>query len=210
MMNQRILEPAYQGLIGDSPEAAELLGGFNLPLINDSPDVICLLSADLRLLAFNRGWVNFALENGGHNIFRDWGPGRYILEAMPQGQAAELQERYERVLATGRSESFEYECSSPEVLRAFLQVVYPLKGGRGLLVTNSQTIAAEDTVSALIDQRGYRNPHGHFIQCAHCRRIARQDGSSAWDWLPGLPLASVAAEISHTICPYCLEHHHPE
>ena len=195
---------SLNGLISRSAEAQSLLAGFNLDLINDTADVIYLLDAEMRLVAFNQGWVRFALANGGEEVLRQWVPGGAVLEAVPTAERRALAARYSRALLTGQPVEHCYECSSPEQRREYLQVVYPIAGKSALLVTNSLLYAGE----APQLERDYLGRHGLLVQCSHCRRVARQDGSHAWDWIPGLKLATDG--ISHSICPYCLEHHYPQ
>ena len=195
---------AVDGLIARSAEARSLLSGFNLDLINDTADVIYLLDADLRLVAFNQGWVRFALANGGEDVLRDWMPGAAALQAVQGSEAGSLAANYSRVFLTGEPSSHVYECSSPDQRREYLQVVYPVAGNRALLVTNSLLYTGD----APQLEPGYLTRHGLLVQCSHCQRVARQDGSLAWDWIPGVSL--ITESISHTFCPYCLDHHYPQ
>ena len=196
-------------LISHAPGAAPLLRGFNMSLINDADDIIYLLSPDFELIAYNQGWVNFALRNDGEKLLDDWQSGDSVLTAMPESLAEQTRARYRKVLAEQRPDSFEYECSSPEVRREFMEVVYPLSGGRGLLLTHSLVFAVREDAAVSPDLAPYRNTDGLLVQCSHCRRVSRQDGVRGWDWLPGLALSSAAGDISHTFCPYCLDHYYP-
>ena len=47
-----------------------------------------------------------------------------------------------------------------------------------------------------------------IVQCCHCRRTRRSDGSDVWDWVPAW-VASPPPETSHGICPLCLEYFYP-
>lgn len=185
------------------------LEGFNQTLIALAEDVIYLLSPALTLIAFNQGWVRFALENGGEQLLEMCQPGMSILSAMSGTMAASIRKHYGQVLLSKKPFIHAYECSSPDEKREFLQVVYPLKAGQGVMVTNSQLYTRHKDVENILSDRQITDIHGSMKQCMHCQRVARQDAMASWEWVPELSAAH-RPFISHTLCSYCLDHYYSE
>ncbi|MDZ7826889.1 MAG: hypothetical protein U5R48_13845 [Gammaproteobacteria bacterium] len=55
----------------------------------------------------------------------------------------------------------------------------------------------------------YLDEHGLLHQCAHCRRMANQTEPARWDWVPAW-VEAPPPNLSHGICPLCLEYYFPE
>lgn len=54
--------------------------------------------------------------------------------------------------------------------------------------------------------RGYVDGNELISMCSHCRRTQRTDDGS-WEWVPAC-VAEQADEVSHGLCPVCLEYHY--
>jgi len=196
-------------LLGNAALTRQMLCGFNTSVIASADDVIYVLTPNLNLVAFNNAWCSFAMANGGQSVLQRWMAGASILDAMAEDTRKPLSQVYARVLASGVPEAFEYECSSPEQFRIFLQYIYPLKGRiPGLLVCNSLVYLSDNPKGEATFDHRYRDATGLVRQCCHCRRLARRR-ASAWDWVPALE-ENGEDNITHGICPTCLDFHFPE
>lgn len=190
-------------------DAEALLGNLDARLFHDSGNPVCLCDTDFCLIAWNHAWEAFALANGGEAVLNRWGVGSCMLDAVPDALREHYRTQWSRVLETGESFREEYDCSSPERRRRFLATVYPVGGGRGLLMAHSllRDELVGDDPEALVAE--YRNRAGVVVQCSHCRRVKRQSGRDTWDWVPALEQPVVRVTVSHGFCPLCLEHYHP-
>lgn len=194
--------------MGSVMPAGQLLNASQQEHFNRTPDVAYICDSDLRLLACNPAWELFALANRGTEILFQWVPGTSIADAM-SGPAREYYcKRYRQALDTGEVFKEEYECSSPQRYRRFLQVAYPLGQGRALLITNSlvEEYSVEGTDAGA---ERYLDDRGVIVQCSHCKRVASPEEEGAWGWVPSLAGGS-DPRVSHTFCPWCLEHYHPQ
>ncbi len=193
--------------MGIVPDIRQLLNASQLEYFKHTPDVTYICDSDLRLLACNPAWTRFALANGGREIPDRWGPGSSLTDAMSGWPRAYYRKQYIQALATGEVFRQEYECSSPGEERHFLQVAYPLERGRGLLITNS--LVREESPKSAGDAGGqYVDHRGLIVQCSHCGRVAWPEVEGSWGWAPTLA-GRTDSRISHSFCPWCLEHYHP-
>jgi len=163
--------------------------------------------ADFRLAYLNPGWFRFAAENGGEPaISARWGLGASILDAIPSGLRECYRDHYRRCLDSGEIWSHEYECSSDLSYRRLHQVVYPLGGGDGLLVSNAVRVErGHDSAlrpTQLGDDRVYRDRDGIVHQCAICRRVKNLREPERWDWVPEW-VRRMPEFSSHGYCPAC-------
>lgn len=191
------------------PEAKSLLGNLDARLFYRSGNPVCILDRDFRILGYNRAWETFALDNDGEQVLERWPPGACVLDALPDAVRGYYERKWADTLDTGEPFREEYDCSSPTRRRRFLATVYPLGGNEALLQSHSLLLEeplGDDPEQALAE---YRNADGLMVQCSHCRRVQRQDGSDTWDWVPVLEQRLLQVTVSHGFCPWCLEHHHP-
>jgi hypothetical protein len=201
-----------------SPGFEKLLSKFELEEIEESSETIFGLWSDFTLGYFNSGWKEFAKENGAPPVLTT--PeylGRSVIEVCGQELAPFYKNLFESGLAMSEEElhpvQHRYECSSADLFRKFLMTVYPLGEGDGLLVTNSLVIEVEH------EKRGadphppmsaeYRDEQDLIRQCSHCRKVKHVSSRSRWDWIPAW-VEEPPSEVSHTLCPVCLEHFYPD
>ncbi len=196
-----------------SPGFHAALAGLDLADLEANPNVVFGLWPDLTLAYLNPAWFRFAGENGGEPaISRDWTLGRNVMDAV----APELQPFYREFfgsqLAGGPVVSLrqhEYECSSAEIYRRYVMTVYRLGDGAGLLVVNATSITRPQYRPPRPPYEGdYHDPGGWVRQCAHCRCVQHRLEPDRWDWVP-FWVVSPPREVSHGLCPLCLDHFYP-
>lgn len=191
-----------------------LLADFNKDSLANHNDPIVGLWPDFRMAYFNPAWFVFARDNDGEPVItRDWTLGRSIMDAVPDTLKGFYRRAWRTCLSTGIAWSHDYECSSAGLYRLFHQRVYPLGRGEGLLVVHSQRQesphAAKDRPESDFASSHYVDRNGFVHQCANCRRIENlTKRPNRWDWVPTL-VETPHAQVSHSICPICLDFYHP-
>jgi len=200
--------PGDEGAMTVDPAHADLLSGLDLGALAKIADIVCVVDGELRLRAYNPGWVRFALANGGERMLSEYGLGRSLLDACADDAAVFYRAAYARALARGVRFDHDYECSSPDTYRRFRQSAYPLEGGRGLLISHHLLIERPMREKACPAGPEYVSEHGFVTQCAHCRKVLNP-GAGRWDWVPEL-VRKPAHETSHTFCPACLDFYYPD
>ncbi len=180
----------------------------DIETIRNSPDTMCIIDPQFRLLAYNQAWVDFARSNDGADVLTTYPLGSSILTAFADAVKPFYTSAYASALRTHAVFAHDYECSSPDRYRLFHQTAYPLTGGTGLLITHH-----------LIEEMGHKeqssqfsprflDSHGHIIQCCHCRKIQDPSEHLKWIWVPEI-LRTPPHPISHTLCPRCLDFYYP-
>ncbi|MFK7743003.1 MAG: hypothetical protein AB8H80_22005 [Planctomycetota bacterium] len=169
------------------------------------------LTQDLRLSYLNPAWFAFAESNGGGGL-ENWGIGAPVLDAISQPQRSYFATSWRRVLATGYSWRHSYECSSSRLFREYRMQVLPLGDQQGLLVANNLVVSGErfecDSY-CLRDPADYQRDDGSVLQCFHCRRVERADGSGAWDFVVEF-IDSLPDNVTGGLCVPCLRAHYPD
>jgi len=181
-----------------------LLADLDLPALDLHAGSIFGLWADLSLAYMNAAWFQFSAENGGEpGVSRDWGPGANLIDAISPAMSAFYLHGYGRSLRTGAAWSHEYECSSADRYRRFLQIVYPLRG-EAFLVVNSPT------VNRLHERRPddatlaeYLDADGTLHRCAHCGRVYANRPHD-WHWAPAWATLP-EKQVTVVVCEICLE-----
>ena len=173
--------------------------------VAQSSDTAFVLSDDWRILRVNDGYRSFAQDNGGAEVLGRWPVGARIDGVIPKELWPFYSEAFARVHATQQHWEHDYECSSAEVYRRMHMVVYPLGPG-AVLVVSSPTIVREHTQQpvppALYERRGV------LVTCSHCRRFRSPVEPSSWHWVPDY-VRHPPQNVSHGLCPVCLEHYYP-
>lgn len=131
-----------------APDLHALLGSHATSALHEGAAAAYGVWSDGRLGFLNRGWFEFAQDNGGDAVLRDWGLGASIWAATPPPLREFYQAGFARAADDKAPWTHTYECSSPELLRKFHMIAYPLSD-RALLK-----------------------------QCMHCRRVLRADAST--------------------------------
>ncbi len=205
----------------DPLQRAELLtaiGGIDLDVFAKERSTVIVIDDEYRIIYFNPAYSRFAEENGGQpKIAQDWGLGKSIMSAINP----ELQPFYTAlflsVIASASTPrpspaTHCYECSSPSLYRQFALAVYPLHGGKGLLLVHSLVVEkphepAERAAHAP-DLPNYLDNHGFIRQCSHCRRVQTRSNFTEWHWVPQW-VGHSPGNVSHGLCPICLEYYYP-
>jgi hypothetical protein len=190
-----------------SPSFPPFLAAYDEQELRRHPSSLVALDAKLQIAWTNTAWGRFALENDGEATLERFAPGVSYLD----GISGPLREYFARVFAhvLVATEPFEleYECSSPETLRAFRMRALPLKGA-GILVDHSPRIftgSAPTETDAVLSR--YTHPTGLVLQCSNCRRVLRADRAS-WDWVPAF-VKTPAKGTSHGLCSPCSGYYWP-
>ncbi len=188
-------------------QVRNLLRGFDVDTVVNSPNVCYIIDADLRLVYVNEAFHRFATENGAPGLAERFGLERSILDAISGPQRAYYDMRFRAALGADSVEPIDYECSSPGRYREYQLLLYPLRNHAGLLVEHSLRHSGEHTRNASpFDAADYRDQHGIIHQCGHCRRVQNME-TAAYDWCPD---AFAAERVSHGLCPYCLDFYYPD
>lgn len=187
-------------IVSDS-EFQRLLADFRLEDLHQSDQTIFALRHDLTLAYFNSGWSKFAVENGEPQICAKWPVGRCILDGMTATLRPFFNMNFAMCLSEQRPWGHRYECSSPQELREFKMLVYPLGNSQGFLVINSLVVTASQNDLPSMQDR-YRNGHGLITQCCHCKRFQHSHSDSNWEWVPDWAI-NCPTNTSHGVCQVC-------
>jgi len=196
------------------PKFVPYIESFERAGLGDTLDAVFGLWPELTLAYLNAGWFAFAAANGGEPaISQHWGLGRSVLDAIPDPLAPFYRRAFRTALSSESPWQHEYECSSPTNLRRFVERVYPLAGGAGLLVVNSLVVECphprDPNVSEQPAARDYVDEHHLIRQCMHCRRIRRNGERRRWDWIPAW-VTEPPENTSHGLCEVCFRYYYPE
>src|ERR1700758_239244 len=110
-------------------------GAIPISTLEASGDVSCQLNSDLRIVYCNPAWDRFAHANNGGLALSDRVLGSMIMDVVPP----ELLEFYRAAFARARDTvvEFDYECSSPDLYRAFEMQILPVEEPNGYTVINA-------------------------------------------------------------------------
>ena len=188
------------------------LEGIDFETLEQSKYTIYGLSEDLELIYVNPGWVNFAKENGvSDSYMNDKLIGSSIINAIDGEKLKNFYaENYINVLKTKKPWKHEYECSSIQEYRQFHQHTYPLKNGKGLIVTNTLTVnlpmnSQNRKAYDALNKRYVANSD-YVTQCSNCRCTQRANEIDVWDWVPKW-VENIPKNFSHSICPICFDYY---
>ena len=188
------------------------LEGIDFETLEQSKYTIYSLSEDLELIYVNPGWVNFAKENGVNDSYmNDKLIGSSVINAIDGEKIKNFYtENYINVLKTKKPWKHEYECSSIQEYRQFHQNTYPLKNGKGLIVTNTLTVnlpmnSQNRKAYDALNKRYVANS-GYVTQCSNCRCTQRANEIDVWDWVPKW-VENIPKNFSHSICPICFDYY---
>jgi hypothetical protein len=177
-----------------------------LAVLDKSPHAGFVVSEQLEVTYCNRSWDCFAHEQGGsaavlaRNIVS-----RNLMEFVAPDLQSFYRELFAQARARGRPVGHDYECSSASVFRLYRMQIYPLQPGQGFVVENSLRVERpHDRVPVEPDDTLYKDSEGIIHACANCRRTRRTTNPAVWDWVPAY-LESHELNISHGVCPMCLE-----
>jgi hypothetical protein len=177
--------------------------------VKSSPHVSFAVTESLDIYYCNPAWDRFALENGGRpNVLAARVLYQPFLKFVPAGLKTYFTNLFRIVRSTGRLQSQNYECSSPQLFRIYHMQVYPMHPGSGFLVINSLRIEHPHTHQVHApDDAQYRDKNGLICVCANCRRTRRRYSEEIWDWVPAY-VYSPGQDVTHGICPFCREYYY--
>ncbi|SDR90932.1 hypothetical protein SAMN05216503_1357 [Polaribacter sp. KT25b] len=187
------------------------LNGIDFKTLENSKHSVYGLSEDLNLTYVNPEWMNFAKENGiNNNILKKFPLGEPIVNAfLGEWVKNFYTEKFMEVLKTGKPWHHEYECSSVDHFREFHQDTYPLKNGKGLIISNSLTIhlpmSKTGRKAFKAQDKRYVDATGFVTQCSNCRCTQRVMEPEIWDWVPEW-VNKIPKNCSHSICPICFDY----
>jgi hypothetical protein len=116
---------------------------------------------------------------------------------------------FEKVAHEGAVWECLYECSSAELFRKFQMRIHRLASSAHYLVTNSLVIARPHATTPAAGMEDYLSPDAVITMCMHCRCSRRTAPPERWDFVPA-HLDRNLANISHGLCPVCLEYFYPK
>jgi hypothetical protein len=177
-----------------------------LAVLNASPHACYVVSELLDITYCNPAWDRFAREQGGTaSVMTGNIVSRNLMEFIAPDLQGFYRELFSQARAQGRPISHDYECSSASVFRLYHMQIYPLQPGNGFVVENSLRVERpHDRVPFEPNAGLYQDRHGIIHSCANCRRTRRVSDLAVWDWVPAY-LESRELNISHGVCPMCLE-----
>jgi hypothetical protein len=185
---------------------------FEVKALDEYPNSVCIVDAELRISYVNPAWHRFAEQNGGGPDFSvQWSQGASILDAMQEPVRRFFERAFGECLRTRKPFAHDYECSSTDLKRLMRSEVLPLHSGSGLLIVHSLRVE-EPHASPLpgTETFRYHDAQGIAHQCGHCRRMRRatDEGIELWDWVPRF-VSQPPAALSHGLCPICLQYYFP-
>ena len=167
-----------------------------------------LLSAELRLVHTNLGWIRFALANGGEGMVPRWGLGTRVIDAIPAGLQELYRKGFERVLAFGVDWVHDYECSSADQYREFRMTVSRMEHAH-LMVSHALLELRHHLRSSQPPDDALYRRDGLIVMCAYCRRVSTQTlATPRWDWVADY-VTDPPPNLTHGICPLCVDHYFP-
>ena len=129
---------------------------FNLAVLDSLSAEIAVLDRDGKIVAINRAWRRFALENGAGSrpAAQPMHIGSNFLMACQEDGAGEVHDGIRAVL-DGRLSDFnlEYACHSPEQQRWFNMSVTPL--GDGVVIAHTNITERKQSENALREQEAF-------------------------------------------------------
>lgn len=167
------------------------------------------LTESLRFCYCNQAWDRFALENGaGPDVLAARVLHKPFLQFVPKDLVAHFRNLFRKARQSGRRQSQDYECSSPQLFRVFRMEIYPLSPGSGFVIINSLRVVQSHSRAALDpDDANYRDKNGLIYMCANCRRTRRADNLAAWDWVPAY-VQHPSRDMSHGLCHFCRDYYY--
>ncbi len=173
-----------------------------------SPLISYVLNSGYRIVYCNAAWDRFATENDAPELTHGAILGTDFRRALGDGLRPFYLHAIDQVARTGSAWEWVYECSSPDLFRKFQMRVQPLQG-EGWLVTNARLVERPHADIVRYGLDAYANEHGLITICSHCRRSRRIDRPTEWDFVPA-HLDRTLTNISHGLCPLCLEYFYPK
>ena len=176
---------------------------------DDSPHVSYMLDQDLRFRYCNPAWDWFATENGAPGLTGESTVGTDLLPVLGDALRPFYLRAFEQARLSEKVWECVYECSSPDLFRKFRMRIHPLAPSGWFMVTNPLMVESPhaSTITAGIER--YVQVDGSIIMCSHCRCSRRASPPEHWDFVPAY-LEPHLTNISHGLCPVCMEYFYPK
>ncbi|MEZ5278704.1 MAG: PAS domain-containing protein [Opitutaceae bacterium] len=187
------------------PEFRDHLLGYRLGRLGESLDSVYVLDRDFRIRGMNAAYRKAALRAGGRKWLRRYGLGFPVLEAFMGFYAEHYRRIYHRCLEDGRPYGALYGGEAGRVYRWYRETIQPLHDRSGLLVTHHLLQTIRRSEASRFQPEVHRSSDGLVLQCCHCQRVRNCLKSGLWEWLPDLALACPDSDISHGLCPRCVD-----
>jgi len=176
--------------------------------LEDSADVSFVLDSELHLVYRNPAWNKFASENNAPELATEAVIGTDLLQVIGEDLRPFYTAAFEKVREQRLVWECLYECSSPRVFRRFRMQVQ-LLAPSGYLVRNSLLVERPHAPSEPAEGAEYVGSNGFIKVCMHCRCSRSATPPFHWDFVPE-HLERGLANISHSLCPVCLEYFYPK
>jgi hypothetical protein len=176
--------------------------------LEQSPMVSYILDANLRVAYCNPAWNRFAAENAAPELAGAGALGIDLRQILGDGLRPFYMHAFAQAKKSGEVRECLYECSSPHAFRKFQMRIHPLQDERCYLITNSLVIERPHTEPVTVGLAGYLNTRGMIAMCSHCRCCRRVLPPERWDFVPAY-LGREVTNISHGLCPVCLQYFYP-
>ena len=175
----------------------------------NSGDSTYVLDPQLRLMGWNEAYVAFALANDADDLPERFPLGSDVTAAISGPLGRYYRHVFAGTLADEKPLHRQYECSSASELRLLHMSAYPIRGGAGLVVAHHVIHHAPHTGPSLSLRKHHTDGRGLVVQCANCRKLRDHRSNNKWDWVPDV-LVSPPQNVSHGLCPNCLDHYYPD
>ncbi|HEX8816387.1 MAG TPA: hypothetical protein VF753_12875 [Terriglobales bacterium] len=186
-----------------TPNLKDLLG-----TLEESPDVSFVLDPQLCLVYRNQAWNNFASENCAPELATRAVIGTDLRKIIGHDLLPFYNAAFEQVERDRTAWECQYECSSPQLFRKFRMQIQSL-GPFGYLVRNSLVVERPHAPSSVSEPGDYVSADSIISLCMHCRCSRRIVPPYRWDFVPA-HLDRNLTNISHALCPVCLEYFYPK
>ena len=186
-----------------APNLAQMISA-----LNASPLVSYAIDGNLRLVYRNLAWDMFAAENNAPELVGELALGIDLHDVIGRDLLPFYLQAFNLVCQTGAEWNWLYQCSSPQVFRNFRMRIQPLRPTGWLLISNARVVERPHSIPVAYGLQSYVSVDGQITMCSHCRCSRKTDQPSQWDFVPA-HFDSNLENISHGLCPVCLEYFYP-
>lgn len=160
--------------------------------------VYAVVDSEYRLLWVGGEWDEFALQNAAQHALANHVLSTSLMAHIAGDETRRLiAQLIETVLSTKRPLRLDYRCDSPNMARAFLLTIQPMKDGRALMVHN---LTDAWHFSPPLNQWHY-DPNAQHAKCSFCGDIrfsAKRDWTSCDDIGERHP-----THVAYEVCSVC-------
>jgi hypothetical protein len=180
-----------------------------LNVLDSSPMISYAVDEHLCIQYCNPAWDRFAIENAARDLAGGAAIGTDLHCVIADDLKPFYMQGFHLAVQSGRVWECFYECSSPQLFRKFQMRIHPLRPPGWSLVTNTLVIEHPHTEVRLAGLEAYVDQQSQIVMCCHCRKSRTATTPEQWDFVPA-HLEPNLSNISHGLCPICLEYFHPK